>query len=119
MATWFELELDEECTLSTSPHRSGKGPTWQQAVQWVQEERVAPGQTRVLIASHDTYSISYALEEGAAPGPDHAGGVHFVELSDGAGELEDRATGVPLVVSTGTGGSGCCTPGLRPSRERL
>ncbi|KFM25022.1 Protein arginine N-methyltransferase 7 [Auxenochlorella protothecoides] len=97
VATWFELELDEECTLSTSPHRSGKGPTWQQAVQWVREERVAPGQTRVLIASHDTYSISYALEEGAAPGPDHAGGVHFAELSDGAGELEDRATGVPLV----------------------
>lgn len=32
VAMWFELRLDEEATLSTSPYLD-KGPTWQQARQ--------------------------------------------------------------------------------------
>ncbi|GAB4824134.1 hypothetical protein N2152v2_011180 [Parachlorella kessleri] len=59
VAMWFELHLDEETQLSTSPYLE-KGPTWQQAVQHVQEVRTEPGQTLKLTASHDTYSISYS-----------------------------------------------------------
>jgi hypothetical protein len=90
VAMWFELDLDEECSLrwgagqlhqgqvdpgikalasvynqlvadcSTNPY-SDKGLTWQQAVQWLPEVEVQPGQHLKLMARHDTYSISYSL----------------------------------------------------------
>ncbi|KAL4447971.1 hypothetical protein ABPG75_005190 [Micractinium tetrahymenae] len=74
VAMWFELQLDEEASLSTSPY-ADKGLTWQQAVQWMPEVAVRPGQHLQLTARHDTYSISYshALGEEAA-GPAAAGG---------------------------------------------
>jgi hypothetical protein len=31
---WFELHLDEETSLSTSPYLE-KGPTWQQVKTWI------------------------------------------------------------------------------------
>jgi hypothetical protein len=62
VAMWFEVHLDEESSLSTSPYRGDKGPTWQQAVQWVEELRVEPGTQLLLTARHDTYGISYSLK---------------------------------------------------------
>lgn len=90
VAMWFELRLDEEGTvLSTDPHRPGKGPTWQQAVQWVPEARVAAGDRLGLTASHDTYGISFDLEGANA-----------------AAELARRSTGVPLKARRGRRGGG-------------
>ncbi len=60
VAMWFELVLDEHEILSTDPHQAGKGPTWQQAVQFVQEVAVVEGDVLRIEASHDTYSISAA-----------------------------------------------------------
>ena len=65
IAFWFELELDEETVLSTSPYIQDKGPTWQQAVQYIEELRVAEGTTLPLIAKHDTYSISFEVDDDA------------------------------------------------------
>lgn len=100
---------------STSPY-SDKGLTWQQAVQWVREVEVAPGQALTLTARHDTYSISYSLPpelEGAGGergqrGSSGGGSAapEFVELAPegGAGDADaaaaaggPRPTGVPLV----------------------
>ena len=39
-----------------------KGPTWQQAVQWMEEMRVEAGTHLALLAQHDTYSISFAWQ---------------------------------------------------------
>lgn len=58
IAFWFELHLDESTTLSTSPYANDglrKGPTWQQAVQYVEERSVRAGETLDVVASHDTY----------------------------------------------------------------
>eukprot|EP00887_Chlorella_sp_A99_P004798 scaffold4.g4798.t1 len=63
VAMWFDLHLDEETSLSTSPYRGDKGPTWQQAVQWVDELAVEPGARLQIVAKHDTYSISYSLRD--------------------------------------------------------
>ena len=60
VAMWFDLHLDEENTLSTSPYAE-KGPTWQQAVQWMPEVRVNEGEQMLITARHDTFSISYAF----------------------------------------------------------
>lgn len=81
VAMWFDLHLDEETTLSTCPYVD-KGPTWQQAVQWLPEVRVAPGERLAITARHDTYSISYALEPGSNGGEE---------------ALTARGSGVPLV----------------------
>lgn len=87
---------------STSPY-ADKGPTWQQAVQWVQEVEVAVGQGMTLMARHDTYSISYSLppelEEG---GKGEAARTASTEITDEAEEAagpssQPRPTGVPLV----------------------
>lgn len=51
---------------STSPY-ADKGLTWQQAVQWVPEVQVAPGQHLRLTARHDTYAISYSHALGEEP----------------------------------------------------
>ena len=64
IAMWFNLYLDEEDTilLSTSPYED-KGPTWQQAVQYIQEVNLRKGDQLQVQASHDTYSISYELAD--------------------------------------------------------
>ena len=100
VATWFELALDEQTTLrcaqqaawrgtrtprahvappapthpcSTSPY-ADKGPTWQQAVQWVEELEVGPGSEVELVAKHDTYSIAYNMHKpSSAPASGRAG----------------------------------------------
>lgn len=75
---WFELHLDDTTTVSTSPHDGTKGQTWQQAVQYLEEVRVCPGDLLPLVASHDTYSISFAVDDARFP------------------ERAERRTGVPL-----------------------
>lgn len=60
VAMWFDLHLDEETTLSTCPY-ADKGPTWQQAVQWISEMNVTKGDQIVIHARHDTFSISYEV----------------------------------------------------------
>jgi hypothetical protein len=60
VAIWFELVLDEHEVLSTSPW-SSKGQTWQNAVTFVPEVRVAPGDEIRMEAAHDTYSISVSV----------------------------------------------------------
>ena len=40
----------------------GQGPTWQQAVQCVEEVHLVPGQRFNLVAKHDTYGLSFALQ---------------------------------------------------------
>ena len=47
--------------------RSAQGPTWQQAVQWMEEVVVAPGMRLPLTASHDSYGISFS--RGPPPTP--------------------------------------------------
>ena len=59
VSLWFELQLDEHETLTTSP--DGKGGTWQNAVFFVDELRVAPGDQLRIEASHDTYSITLTV----------------------------------------------------------
>jgi len=81
VAMWFDLCLDEDTMLTTSPYQEGKGPTWQQAVQWMPEVHMEFGDTLVVTASHDTYSISYEIE---------------AELNGGQEALDARSTGVPL-----------------------
>jgi predicted RNA methylase len=78
IAMWFDLHLDEENSLSTSPYAE-KGPTWQQAVQWMPEIRVKPGEQLAITARHDTFSISYEISE--------------KEILN----YQSRSTGVPLV----------------------
>ena len=66
LAVWFELQLDEHEVLTTSPHSTGKGATWQNAVMFVPEMRVAPGDELCIEASHDTYSISATVRPAPA-----------------------------------------------------
>ena len=40
-----------------------QGPTWQQAVQWVAELRVSPGDELSVVCKHDTYGMSFALHD--------------------------------------------------------
>lgn len=42
--------------------KCAQGPTWQQAVQWVEEVHLVPGQRFNLVAKHDTYGLSFALQ---------------------------------------------------------
>lgn len=64
---WFELHLDDTTSVSTSPHDGTKGQTWQQAVQYLEEVTVAPGDVLPLVASHDTYSISFEVDDARFP----------------------------------------------------
>jgi len=61
-AFWFDLQLDEENELSTNPF-SGKGKTWQQAVQHVEEVRAVKGSKLPVIAKHDTYGIGFEIDD--------------------------------------------------------
>ncbi|KAF6265253.1 hypothetical protein COO60DRAFT_1623921 [Scenedesmus sp. NREL 46B-D3] len=73
VAFWFELLLDEETCLSSSPYSSAQRPgqhtTWKQAVQLLPEHRVWPGQRLDLTASHDTYAISFTIPAAPAAPP--------------------------------------------------
>ena len=44
-----------------------QGLTWQQAVQWTEEVPVAAGQHVSVVAQHDTYGMSFALDAAARP----------------------------------------------------
>ena len=92
VALWFELQLDEEGMLSTSPHREGRGPTWQQALFWVPERRVSAGEAFELSVSHDTYAISVGKK--GEPGGPESGGVTFSEVVED--EDQDNVVPVPL-----------------------
>ncbi|QDZ17548.1 S-adenosyl-L-methionine-dependent methyltransferase [Chloropicon primus] len=61
-AFWFDLQLDEENVLSTSPY-GDKGKTWQQAVQHIEEVRASKGSTLPVIAKHDTYGITFEIDD--------------------------------------------------------
>lgn len=65
IAFWFDLELDEETTLTTNPfaEHGEKGATWQQAVQYVEELTLKPGDSLKVVASHDTYGISFRVDD--------------------------------------------------------
>ena len=68
VAFWFELELgvDERgnaITLSTSPYDGTKGQTWQQAVQYLEEFAVRAGDAAPILATHDTYGVSFAVDD--------------------------------------------------------
>ena len=67
VAFWFELRLDERRSLSTSPHDGTKGQTWQQAVQYVEEFEVRPGDRLLLVAKHDTYGVSFEVNDATFP----------------------------------------------------
>jgi hypothetical protein len=62
MAFWFDLQLDDEEELSTSPY-GAKGQTWQQAVQYFEEIKVDKGGVLPLLAKHDTYGITFQVKE--------------------------------------------------------
>ena len=48
----------------TPPLKVGAGgKTWQQAVQWVEEMRVEAGSTLPLRANHDTYGITFDVDD--------------------------------------------------------
>lgn len=110
VAVWFELQLDEEEMLSTSPHRNGRGPTWQQAIHWVQERRVRKGESLDLVVSHDTYAISFKMDvagEGMAERCDNNNSEGVMSLTtdnDEAGSSDEPK--VPLYVRGG--GRVCC-----------
>jgi hypothetical protein len=65
IAFWFDLELDEETTLTTNPfaEHGEKGATWQQAVQYVEELTLKPGDSLKVVAAHDTYGISFRVDD--------------------------------------------------------
>ena len=65
IAFWFDLELDEETTLTTNPfaEHGEKGATWQQAVQHVEELTLKPGDSLKVVAAHDTYGISFRVDD--------------------------------------------------------
>jgi len=77
VAFWFDLHLDSETTLRTSP-LAGRGGTWRQAVQRLPGRRVEAGGTLPVAASHDTYGFSFAYAGacggGAPEGPGRGGG---------------------------------------------
>ena len=60
VAVWFELVLDDQETLSTSPY-SEAGPTWQNAITFVKDAHVRPGDDIEIVALHDTYAITVTV----------------------------------------------------------
>ena len=53
--------------------RGDQGPTWQQAVQWVAETPVARGDCLTMTTAHDTYGLSFRIQN-AATRDEAAGG---------------------------------------------
>ncbi len=62
VAFWFELQLDETITYSTSPY-TNQGKTWQQAVQFFEELKVTKGSLLPIIAKHDTYGVNFRVDD--------------------------------------------------------
>lgn len=87
IAFWFDLHMDASTMLTTSPYAATegnrKGPTWQQAVQYVEERKVSVGEALEVTAKHDTYGISFGLRGGAAVGNGDTG----VPLFDAAWDV--------------------------------
>ena len=54
---------DQSCVC-----RPSQGATWQQAVQWVPERRVCPGNELSVTCKHDTYGVSFAACDGEPSG---------------------------------------------------
>ena len=50
------------------PHDGTKGQTWQQAVQYVEEFEVRPGDRLPLVAKHDTYGVSFEVNDADGEG---------------------------------------------------
>lgn len=63
VAMWFTVQLDEVESLSSSPF-GACGTTWPQAIQFVKEFAVQPGDAIQLVAAHDTYSIKLEASGG-------------------------------------------------------
>lgn len=70
-----------------------------QAVQYVDELHVEPGQRLLLSAKHDTYSISYSLDDNEES------------------LLASLSTGVPAKVGRALSCQACGSSGLRRWRE--
>ena len=70
-----------------------QGATWQQAMQWMEERRVQAGDALEVIASHDTYSISFAM--GSAGGQEAGQDQSFEE---GPATRPSMHTGMQLKV---------------------
>eukprot|EP00958_Prasinococcus_capsulatus_P011345 scaffold1124_cov361-Prasinococcus_capsulatus_cf.AAC.26 len=62
IAFWFELQLDEQTMITNSPFAE-TGGTWSQAVQYCEELRVRKGDSLPVVAMHNTYSISFKLDD--------------------------------------------------------
>ncbi|KAK9803026.1 hypothetical protein WJX72_005333 [[Myrmecia] bisecta] len=109
VAFWFDLQLDEETELSTSPY-ADKGATWQQAVQWIPELHVRKGMRAQLTAKHDTYGISFQAEQVDAqeaakpctpvPVKDPVWDASFTQLSALNGQLAKSCVQNPLEYRT-------------------
>lgn len=55
-----------------------QGPTWQQAVQWVEEMPVAQGDCLTVTTAHDTYGLSFRIQNAAMS--DQAAGGELMPL---------------------------------------
>ncbi|KDD75511.1 hypothetical protein H632_c645p0, partial [Helicosporidium sp. ATCC 50920] len=95
MATWFELQLDEDTFLSTSPHRGDKGLTWPQALHWLPETVLRQGDVLQAAVKHDSYAVSYELT-GLREADSAEPGVESFSTIPPEALLQARASGVPL-----------------------
>ncbi len=78
VAYWFELRLDDETSIDTSP--ASTTTAWEQAIAFFDREgAVRPGERLALRAEHDLRSIRFALD----PAPD-------VRLPDWVESILDR-----------------------------
>lgn len=79
-----------------------QGATWPQAVQWMEEQEVAPGMRLPLTASHDTYGISFSRGAPEAPaghaGAEDGGPQQCADATAGNDPPAAGPTGVPLQV---------------------
>lgn len=73
-----------------------QGPTWQQAVQWIEEVPIQPKQRVTVTAKHDTYGISFALRPAEA------------DINAGESGPAAKGTGPCLNISKNT--DGCNVP---------
>lgn len=92
---WFSLQLDEQCSLTNSPHgtlisgagNSFKATSWQQAVQWLPQTQLAVGQAVALTAQHDTYEISFKLNHPDRDAPNDCNSMQDADWAARLGEL--------------------------------
>ena len=82
---WFDLQLDDEEVLSTNPYIPGKGPTWQQAIQFVPGVPVCQGDPVRIQAENDSYSISYKARWAILSGCEKSNLMPFARARTGGG----------------------------------